>query len=139
MTDEARPVWQSIGSRHIPRAQIFSQSSPRFLFRRVLPGDPGNVKQDRLAPFLNGEAAEAFGIDVRRTQELCGYAQRVQVVRILAEAKGHANFFVVNSRQVRRQCWIEVPPVVIRTALNGDFEQPIGDPFASATELYDAA
>ena len=65
VADEARPVWQSIRARHSSWAKMISQGSPRLLFRRVFFGDLGDVQQHRFAPFLNGEAAEAFGIDAR--------------------------------------------------------------------------
>jgi len=58
---------------------------------------------------------------------------------MLTEAKRDADFFVANGGQIRRQPRIEVPPVVIRAALDGDLEQPIGDAFARASDMRDAA
>ena len=68
----------------------------------------------------------------------CGYTQSIQAVGILTKAKRHADFFVADGRQIRRQGWIEVSPVMIRPALDGDLEQPLGNTFARATELHDA-
>ena len=65
VADKARPMGEPIGSRHETRGQIFSQRNPRLLFRRVFPGDLGDVQQHRFAPFLNREPAEASGIDAR--------------------------------------------------------------------------
>ncbi len=101
VTDKARPVRQGIQARNVARTQLFSQGSPRLLFRRVFFGDLGDMKQYRLAPFLNCEAAEARNIDARGTQELRGHTQRIQIVRVLAEAERDPDFFVADGRQVR--------------------------------------
>ena len=53
--------------------------------------------------------------------------------------RGRFHLFVANGGQVRWQRRIDVPPVVIRPALDGGLEQPIGDAFARAAELRDAA
>ena len=50
----------------------------------------------------------------------------------MAEAKRHTDLFITDGGQIRRQGRIEVPPVAIRPALDGDVEQPIGDAFARA-------
>jgi len=56
---------QGVRVRHAARGQMLAQISPRLLFRSVFPRDFGNVQQYRLAPFLNGKAAEPRGIDAR--------------------------------------------------------------------------
>lgn len=130
---------QGIRSRHVARAKLFSQVNPRLLFWCVFLGDPGDVQQHGFAPFLNRKVAETISIDARRTQELRGHTQGVQIVKILTEAKCYPDFFVADGGQIRRQGRIKVPPVVIRPALDGYLEQPIGDAFACATELRNTA
>jgi hypothetical protein len=61
-------------------------------------------------------------------------AEVVEIVTLLTEAKGNTDFLVSDSRAIRRKRRIEVPLVMRGPALDGDLEQPLGQPLACATQ-----
>ncbi len=77
-------------------------------------------------------------------QTLPGVVQFLQCIRlhdvdILTEAKRHADFFIADGGQIRRQSRIEGPPIMIRLTRDGDLEQPLGNrspvPLTRATRM----
>lgn len=138
VTHKSAPVRQRIGPRNATGWQMPAQVGPRFQRGGEALCDRRNVEQHRFATLLNGKPAKRDGVHTRGTQQLGGGAEVVETVTLLTEAKSHADFLVTDSHAIWRKCRIEVPPVVIRPALDGDLEQPIGNALACATEVRDA-
>jgi hypothetical protein len=87
---------QGIGAWHGAGRQVVAQPGPRRRVRRKASGQPGNVEQHGFAPFLDSEAAKAGGVHVRGTEQLRGGAETVEVVGMLTEAEGDADFLSGN-------------------------------------------
>src|ERR1041384_2151256 len=94
VADEPSPVWQGIRARNLARRQVTANRNPRLKFRREAFGDSSNVRQNRLAAFLNRQPAKLSCIHLRRTQKLRGRAEIIERIRQFAKAKSHADFFI---------------------------------------------
>lgn len=116
---------QGVGPRDRAGRQVLAQVGPGLQRGGEAFGDRSDVEQHRFATLAHGEPAKARGIHARRTEQLGGGAQIVQVVRVLAQTQGNANFFVRNGRVVRRERRIEVTLVMGCAPFHRDLEQPL--------------
>ena len=89
---------ERVGVGNATFGQMPAHPGPRFRFRRETFSEARDVEQDRLASFLDGETAEKGGIDTRRTEQLRGGTEAVEVVRKFAQAQRDANFFIADGR-----------------------------------------
>ena len=94
VADEPTPVRQGIGARHGAGRQMMANPDPRLQFRREAFGEASDVEQDRLASLLDGKTAQAGGIHAWGTEQLRGGAEAVEVIGVLAEAEGDADFLI---------------------------------------------
>ncbi len=94
VADEPGPVRENVRARDGARRQVLAQESPGMQLRRKAAGQAGDVKQHRFAAFLDSEVAKAGSIDARGTQQLRRGAEPVEIIGVLTEAEGDADFFV---------------------------------------------
>jgi hypothetical protein len=70
------------------------------------------VQEHRFTTLLNGKPAEPGRIHAWGTEQLGRHTDVVQLVRVLAKAKGNPDFFVPYRRVVRRERGMQVTPVM---------------------------
>ena len=116
---------QGVEPRNAAGRQVPGQVSPRVQPRCEAGGEPGQVKQNRFASFLDGKPAQPGSVHLRRTEQLGGGAKLVEAVRILAKAEGYRNFFVSDGGYIRRKGRVRLAPVVAGSPFDGDFQQPL--------------
>ena len=126
VADKAGPVGQCLGSRNRTGRQVLTQAGPRFHRGGKAFRDRRNVEQRRFASLSHGQPAKPGRIHARGAEQLGCRAEVVEVVRVLAKAKGNADFFVGNRRVVRRERRIKVTPIMRRTSLHRGLEKPLG-------------